>query len=241
MFLHSESVVLNMREVDGQVILNLAIEVDRPVPIRQSVELGIGFLHRSFQQLFREHWKPQIICFTHAAPAKKDVYRKFFGTDIKFNQDFNGIVCALRDIDAAVPAADAKMARHVQQYLDTLAARRNATMSASVRECIYMMLPSGLCSADSVAARLGVDRRTVHRHLAREGKTFSSLMDSVRAELVTRYIDNRDRPLASLAELLGFSALSAFSRWFRTQFGCSVSEWRVRTAASKPTETVHSR
>jgi AraC-like DNA-binding protein len=241
MFLHSESVVLNMREVDGQVILNLAIEVDRPVPIRQSVELGIGFLHRSFQQLFREHWKPQIICFTHAAPAKKDVYRKFFFTDIKFNQDFNGIVCALRDIDAAVPAADAKMARHVQQYLDTLAARRNATMSASVRECIYMMLPSGLCSADSVAARLGVDRRTVHRHLAREGKTFSSLMDSVRAELVTRYIDNRDRPLASLAELLGFSALSAFSRWFRTQFGCSVSEWRVRTAASKPTETVHSR
>ena len=114
-------------------------------------------------------------------------------------------------------------------------------MSASVRECIYTMLPSGLCSADSVAARLGVDRRTVHRHLAREGKTFSSLMDSVRAELVTRYIDNRDRPLASLAELLGFSALSAFSRWFRTQFGCSVSEWRVRTAASKPTETVHSR
>jgi AraC-like DNA-binding protein len=191
--------------------------------------------------LFREHWKPQIICFTHAAPAKKDVYRKFFGTDIKFNQDFNGIVCALRDIDAAVPAADAKMARHVQQYLDALAARPNATMSASVRECIYTMLSSGLCSADSVAARVGVDRRTVHRHLAREGKTFSSLVDSVRAELVTRYIDNRDRPLASLAELLGFSALSAFSRWFRTQFGCSVSEWRARTAASKPTETTHSR
>ena len=241
MFLHSESLVLNMRENDGQVMLSLAIEVDRPVPIRQSVELGIGFLHRSFQQLFRERWKPQIICFTHAAPAKKDVYRKFFGTDIKFNQDFNGIVCASRDIDAAVPAADAKMARHVQQYLDTLAARRNATMSASVRECIYTMLPSGLCSADTVAARVGVDRRTVHRHLAREGKTFSSLMDSVRAELVTRYIDNRDRPLASLAELLGFSALSAFSRWFRTQFGCSVSEWRTRTAASKPTETAHSR
>jgi len=241
MFLHSESLVLTMSENDGQVILNLAIEVDRPVPIRQSVELGIGFLHRSFQRLFRQHWKPKIICFTHAAPAQKDAYRKFFGTDIKFNQDFNGIVCASRDIDAAVPAADAKMARHVQQYLDTLAARRNATMSASVRECIYTMLPSGLCSACSVAARVGVDRRTVHRHLAREGKTFSSLMDSVRAELVTRYIDNRDRPLASIAELLGFSALSAFSRWFRTQFGCSVSEWRTRTATSTPTETAHSR
>jgi AraC-like DNA-binding protein len=236
MFLHSESLLLNMREQDGQLILNLAIDVDRPVPIRQGVELGVGFLHRSFQQLFREHWKPQTVCFTHAAPPRKNVYLKFFGTNVAFNQDFNGIVCASRDIDAAVPAADAKMVRHVQQYLDTLASRRNATMSATVRECIYTMLPSGLCSADSVAARLGVDRRTVHRHLAREGKTFSSLMDSVRAELVTRYIDNRDRPLASLAELLGFSALSAFSRWFRTQFGCSVSEWRARAPRPGPGE-----
>jgi AraC-like DNA-binding protein len=226
MFLHSESLLLNMREQAGDVILSLAIDVDRPVPIRQGVELGVGFLHRSFQQLFRERWKPIAICFTHAAPLKKDAYRKFFGTDVLFGQDFNGIVCAAKDIDAAVPAADAKMTRYVQQYLDTLAARRNATMAASVRECVYTMLPSGLCSADSVAARLGVDRRTVHRHLAREGKTFSAIMDSVRAELVTRYIDNRDRPLASVAELLGFSALSAFSRWFRSQFGCSVSEWR---------------
>ena len=132
MFLHSESLLLNMREQDGQLILNLAIDVDRPVPIRQGVELGVGFLHRSFQQLFREHWKPQTVCFTHAAPPRKNVYLKFFGTNVAFNQDFNGIVCASRDIDAAVPAADAKMVRHVQQYLDTLASRRNATMSATV-------------------------------------------------------------------------------------------------------------
>jgi len=100
-------------------------------------------------------------------------------------------------------------------------------MTARVRECIYTMLPSGLCSADKVAARLGVDRRTVHRYLAREGQTFSSVMDSVRAELVTRYIENRDRPLASVSELLGFSALSAFSRWFKNQFGCNVTDWRA--------------
>jgi AraC-like DNA-binding protein len=227
MFLHSESLRLNVKERDGQVTLSLGLDVDRPVPIRQGVELGIGFLHRSLQRLFRERWKVEMVCFTHAAPPKKDAYRKFFGTDVLFNQEFNGLVCASRDLDASVPAADAKMARHVQQYLDTIAARRNTTMTASVRECIYTMLPSGLCSADSVAARLGVDRRTVHRHLAREGQTFSSVMDSVRAELVTRYIENRDRPLASVAEALGFSAVSAFSRWFKSQFGCSVTEWRT--------------
>src|SRR5947209_3599757 len=88
MFLHSESLLLNMRERDGEVILSLAIDVERPVAIRQGVELGIGFLHRSFQQLFRQHWKPHAICFTHAPPAKKDAYRKFFATDVLFSQDF---------------------------------------------------------------------------------------------------------------------------------------------------------
>jgi AraC-like DNA-binding protein len=232
MFLHSEALLLNLRERDGEVILALAIVVDRPVPIRQGIELGVGFLHRSLQQLFRQQWKPKEICFTYPAPANKDAYRKFFGTNILFNQDFNGIVCSADNMGAAVPAADARMMRHVQQYLDTVAARPNSSMSSSVRECIYTMLPSGLCSAESVAARLGLDRRTVHRHLAREGKTFSAIMDSVRAELVTRYIDNRGRPLALVAELLGFSALSAFSRWFRNEFGCSVSQWRADLPAS---------
>ena len=69
------------------------------------------------------------------------------------------------------------MAQFAQQYLDTFAARRKSTMTANVRESIYTMLPSGLCSANEVAARLGVDRRTVHRHLARERQTFSSVMD----------------------------------------------------------------
>jgi len=227
MFLHSESLLLKVKERDGEVTLSLGFDVNRPVPIRQGVELGIGFLHRCLQQLFRERWKPQLVSFTHAAPQKKEAWRKFFGADVLFGQDFNGIVCRSRDLDAAVPAADARMAHYVQQYLDSIASRRNITMTASVRECIYTMLPSGLCSAQTVATRLGVDRRTIHRHLARENQTFSSVLDSVRAELVTRYIENRDRPLASVAELLGFSAVSAFSRWFRNQFGCSVTDWRA--------------
>jgi AraC-like DNA-binding protein len=61
-------------------------------------------------------------------------------------------------------------------------------------------------------------------------------MDSVRAELVTRYIGNRDRSLASVSELLGFSALSAFSRWFKNQFGCNVTDWRARQHGHVPTK-----
>jgi AraC-like DNA-binding protein len=230
MHLHSDGLRLTLDEHDeGVAIIALAVNSGRPVPIRQGVELALGFIHRSLQQLLGKSWRPEAVCFTHSPPARKDAHRRFFGTSVEFGQDCNGIVCRAADIDASVPTSDPTMADHARRYLDLLVPRANSTMRDNARECIEALLPSGLCSADRVAKLLGIDRRTLHRHLARDGETFLSLVDSVRAELATRYVENRERPLASVAEMLGFSALSAFSRWFRHRFGCSVSQWRIST------------
>ena len=161
-----------------------------------------------------------------ASPNERTRTDDSSGTTVKFGQPFNGIVCASRDLDLPIPSSDSTMARYVQDYLDTLASRPRPTMSTAIRDCIYVMLPSGLCSAEHVARRLGIDRRTVHRQLSKEGELFSSLLDSVRTELVTRYVENRERRLSDVAELLGFSGLSSFSRWYRNKFECSVSQWR---------------
>src|SRR6516225_5784858 len=123
MFLHSEALVVRIIEQDDLVIVDVIIDAGRPVPMRQAIELSIGFLHRSFQGLFRERWRPQAVCFAHAAPNRLDLPRRFFGTEVRFDQDFNGIVCLSRDLDAAVPTANAAIAKQVKQYLDTLASR----------------------------------------------------------------------------------------------------------------------
>ena len=80
MHLHSEALVLNLEERRGTVILKLTIDPGRPVPLRQSVELGLGFLHRSLQQLLGKNWKPKAVYFTHAKPERTDAHRRFFGT-----------------------------------------------------------------------------------------------------------------------------------------------------------------
>jgi len=49
----------------------------------------------------------------------------------------------------------------------------------------------------------------------------------VRAVAV-RYLEDANRPLSEVADALGFSALSALSRWFRAEFGCSMNAWRRR-------------
>jgi AraC-like DNA-binding protein len=227
MGLHSEAQSPRMEDAGDIVTVIVGLVIRRPAPMRQSIELSMGVLYRILRLFLGDAWKPKLICFTHRAPRNRDTYRRLFGiAHLRFSHDFNGIVCAARDLDAPIQAADPTMARYVQQYLDSIAALAGATISDKVRELIWMMLSSGNCSIERVAKHLGVDRRTVHRRLAREGTSFSTLLDAVRTETVTRFIENRDRPLYVVAEMSGFSAQSAFSRWFRSRFGSNVSAWR---------------
>ncbi|MEU6769845.1 helix-turn-helix domain-containing protein [Streptomyces sp. NPDC046759] len=82
-----------------------------------------------------------------------------------------------------------------------------------MRELIEALLPTGRRSIEQIARSLGVDRRTVHRHLARSRETFSSLLHSTRAVLAEQFVAHPSRSLTEVSTLLGFSPLSAFSRW----------------------------
>ena len=119
------------------------------------------------------------------------------------------------------------MARYARQYLDSILEQPHATTADKVRQFVRALLPSGRCSIEQVAQHLGMDRRTVHRHLAGDAEKFSSIVDAVRVGLATRYLTTTDRPLAEVADLLGFSGLSALSRWFSGRFDCSASAWRA--------------
>jgi AraC-like DNA-binding protein len=229
--LHNEAMRIKLEETGGLVVIGPELTLKRPEATRQSIDLSIGVLYRILRIFLGERWRPQYVSFTHAAPRRRDTYRRIFGVRVEFGADFDGIVCTAGDIDAAMPASDPAMARYVQQYLESIAGHPYVSTAEKVRELVAATLPSGHCSVDRVAEQLGVDRRTVHRRLARDGETFSTILDTVRTELAARYIENRERPLYVVAEMLGFSALSAFSRWFRARFGCSVSAWRAAGGA----------
>jgi len=232
---HNESMMVNLHEDEDTLVISPVLRVGRPVPTRQSVELTIGVLYRILRMLLGDRWKPLAVRFAHQAPTKLDRYRRFFRVPIEFGAEVDGLVCAARDLEAPIPAADPTMARYAQRYLDSIGTRPNVTLSEKVREMVAALLPSGGCSVEAIAERLGVDRRTVHRRLASEGVNYSAIVEAVRTEMVTRYIEDRERPLTAVAGLLGFSDLSTFSRWFRTRFGWSVTALRARQSAPEMT------
>jgi AraC-like DNA-binding protein len=76
---------------------------------------------------------------------------------------------------------------------------------------------------------LGVDRRTIYRRLAIEGVTFTSLVDQMRRDMAAQLLRRRGQQITVVAELLGFSSLSSFSRWFQRSHGTSARAYRKAT------------
>jgi AraC-like DNA-binding protein len=231
--LHTDVFLFSLEERDNLAIVKVEFIGSRLSSVRQIMEMAIGVTYRAMRELLGSIRQPWPVWFSHSVPADTATHLRVFGRRVEFARDFNGILCEGCNLDAPLPAADPVMARHVKQYLEPLLTHANATVSDKVRQLVYELLPSGRCSVERMASSLGMDRRTLHRHLARDGETFSSILDAARADLAQRYVMDRRRTLSEAADMLGFSCSSAFSRWFRSKFGRSALSWRAAAAASK--------
>jgi AraC-like DNA-binding protein len=223
-------VLVELNEITRAGHRDTALRVGKLVSTRQAVELVVGVLYRVLRSPLGNLWRPAVH-FSHDAPRQRATHRRLFSGHVAFGEEINGIVCSSRDLDRAIQASDSTLAHYVRQHLEALMERPNASTADKVRELVSFQLASGRCTADHVARQLGVDRRTLHRHLAAEQQTFSAIVDAVRLEIVTRTLPSRSQRLTTLADMLGFSCLSAFSRWFRVSFGASPSDWRARATA----------
>ena len=114
----------------------------------------------------------------------------------------------------------------MRNYLESLLQNAPATAVDQVRELAKALLPSGLCAVERIAKHMHVDYRTIQRRLEREGTSFTEILNGIRTEMSQHYLEPNNRSLSDIAYSLGFSSLSAFSRWFQTQYGCSPTKWR---------------
>jgi AraC-like DNA-binding protein len=220
------SLLTRIEDHDDVVIIREDFLLEGAASVRQSMELAVGVMYRILEELLGPEWRPRRVCFSHRPPHDKSSHLAFFGPKLEFNGSFNGIVCAARDLATPLPMADTGMAPYARRFLDQALSRSRNNTTDAARQLVAALLPGGRCTADQVAQHLAMDRRTLHRHLQADGETFSSMMQAVRSEFALRQIRDSDRSMAELAELLGFSAPSAFAFWFRRRFGCTVSAWR---------------
>ena len=223
--IHHEAMRLRIEQQDGVVTITLVLLGGHPRPQRQSTEMALGSVHRIIGSLFGDDWRPLEVHFVYPPPRNRKYYRHFFGCNVTFDSDFDAILCAANDMQRSIPTAHPLIARYLQSRVEAIDVRPE-NWDDKISELVRSLLPGSQCTIERVAEYFSCDRRTIHRHLSECGTSFSAIMDAERADLALRLIADPNRSLAGITGLLGFSAQSAMSRWFRGCFGCSISQWR---------------
>lgn len=232
MHLHNESLQMWLEE-DGQQARLCFDHVGRSTPTRQSLGLSITVVYRFLKHALPEEWQPLRVCFMHEAPRDLRAVRRVFANRASYQEAINGIVFKRADLDRPL-STSSQLGRYAHDYVQTLSAGGPLSTAAQVRRLILAALGSGQCTLGDIARQLGLDVRTVRRHLAREATSFNTLLCEVRRELAPRYLAGPPRSRDELALLLGFQAPQSFTRWFRAEFGQPAAQWAAAQAPSAP-------
>jgi AraC-like DNA-binding protein len=106
-----------------------------------------------------------------------------------------------------------------------LAALDRAGLERQVREALPRE-GGGVCTVDEVALRLGTSSRTLQRKLKAEGISFSDIADALQEQQARALLRDDRLSLEQVAERLGYSDVSNFTRAFRRWTGETPAAWR---------------
>lgn len=242
-YILNEALITQIDDSGDLVIVREEFMLETTCTLRQSYELAVGTLFRMFRALLGARWQAISVNFVHAAPADLNIHRRLFGSRIEFDSEFNGFVCLAADVDRPNPVADPVLAKYAQQFIDTLPDSSREATTHEVRKAIYLLLPGGDASITRIAESLGLNVRTLQRRLDASGAEYSDLLNGVRKGLAVRYLENHNYSLTRVAQMLGYSQLSSFTRWFALQFGTSPTQWRneQNTAETRKSQRKNSR
>lgn len=176
------------------------------------------------------------VWFTQKAPADLTEYGVTFGkSQVVFGAPIDAVLFPARYLDTPQPAADANLHSLLRAHAERLLAQAPPVRSLleEVRSQILQTMPDGTVSADRVATRLRMSRRTLTRHIAEEGTTFKALLDETRRHSAGYYLQTTSYSVEDIAFLLGFSESAAFVRAFKRWTQSTPAEYRRSHKAPK--------
>jgi hypothetical protein len=110
-------------------------------------------------------------------PATRAVYEKFFRCPIIFDCDWAGLEFDSRWLSVAPVGADPLLYRHLLREIRELDDKAQAA-AADLLSSLRGLLSARRCNQREAAALLGINTRTLRRHLQSAGTTFRAELDA---------------------------------------------------------------
>lgn len=149
----------------------------------------------------------------------------------------NAIAFPVTLLDQPVASANRLLFRLLGGYLDRVKAASRKSIVERVQDYVRGSLPSGTCSIEHCAKKLGTSVRTLQSHLSDSNLRFSDILETQRIELAKNYLEQNQLSLDEVAALLGYSEQSSFGRAFKRWTGSTPQ--RYRALRGIPQDPVH--
>ena len=231
--LYNEGLGAQFIIVDGVAQMSLIVDLGLLSSTRQIAEFCVGVGINHMRMLLGNEWNPADIYFTHPAPADISLHQQVFKSPIRFKQDFNGWTFDEDDAKKTVLNADDLTRKYMLRYIKSIEELHGNDLVSITRRVIRDLLSSGRCDKILTSRHMGIAPRTLQRKLSEQGYSFRQLIEEVRATLAVQLISNSHKPLSEVAEMVGFSELSAFSRFFQRIYGKSPSSLRSENSPDR--------
>jgi AraC-like DNA-binding protein len=190
---------------------------------RHQIELFAAGLLRLCRHLAGQKLVPRDVLFVHHRAGDLRRPRAVFGCDVHFGAATDELRFDTAVWDLPLASKDPFLNDLMVADCEAAMAARASNVSplrSTVENLIGPLLPHAEAQAASIAKKLGLSERTFARRLAAEGFTFREILDDLRRDLATHYLEQRHLQISQIAWLLGFNQPSAFShachRWFGT-------------------------
>ena len=196
---------------------------ERMRPVTEAVFAGYAVFGRWLTWLYDQ--EIAAMRFRHARPPHASLCDSLFSCETQYDARLDVMELDPALADMPLPQSNPDLLDIMCARLDRALAEMNRPLSAEAGtfQCIQSMLSAGALSLKSVAEALGYSERTLRRRLSQEGTSFRSVLEAARKDACDVYIRERKKSIAEIAQALGYSEQSAFTRAFKKWYGSSPS------------------
>jgi AraC-like DNA-binding protein len=203
------------------------ILIDRLPNRTQAMEQILLVGHLGALELTGGHARARRVHFRHQPASPPAVYRRYFGCEVRFGQNEDGLVFFERDLAAEIVDPDARTLDAVSAFIEENYGRQRPPLHAQVRGQVMQMIWTSHCTNERVSADLNLHPRTLHRRLTAEGTSFQKIKDEVRRDILLYYLQQTDLDFMRISEKLGFAEQSVMTRSCNRWFGTSPTRLRA--------------
>lgn len=198
-----------------------------PVSARQGADIAKSSGIYTLRTLTGRKITPLRALFTHSK-IHPEVYRKVLECDLTFNAPRDALVIRKSDLDIPVISYDVSLFalfdKLLQEKKDRLASRK--TFGEEIRMAILSGFKGQIPPIEVLAAHLNTNTRTFQRRLSAEGSSYRIVCSDLRKELALAMMEQSDKSITDIAEMLGYADHTSFRRAFKNWTNASPREVR---------------